>query len=423
MNRYKAKHILTNSFYPLYMLIYFFLMFGISITSYVGFPIVICIVAIVFNLFIKTWHKQSFNIGKRMFVIWAVLNLASIGMYLFNGMPLSCYTYSLQYYFFPMLFFFIGSDETNINDGFYNTFLFASAFFFIVGLYLYFVMPPFYIAYQAEAWGNAWYTGSAGYNEDNIASVLRFSSFMSSSYVASALSISTIAISLGFLFRKSKIKHYFLYTLSLICIIGAILCQQRIAMACVVLVLVVFSIYGRKKGNNFIFGISLCCLFLFISLIGLSFADDRLYVISEMITNRMDSMNFDEAMSGRTGQYIKAYNEILNYFVTGKGMGAGGHAAAMNGNIGVCDGEFIHLFFEFGFIGALIFIPFILMTLKRGITNFNELCVETSIVVYLLLSGIGENVLSVSYLIGPIFWFCAGRIWNNNYLLRLHNEV
>lgn len=104
-------------------------------------------------------------------------------------------------------------------------------------------------------------------------------------------------------------------------------------------------------------------------------------------------------------------------------MGAGGHAAAMNGNIGVCDGEFIHLFFEFGFIGALIFIPFILMTLKRGITNFNELCVETSIVVYLLLSGIGENVLSVSYLIGPIFWFCAGRIWNNNYLLRLHNEV
>ena len=63
------------------------------------------------------------------------------------------------------------------------------------------------------------------------------------------------------------------------------------------------------------------------------------------------------------------------------------------------------------------------MTLKRGITNFNELCVETSIVVYLLLSGIGENVLSVSYLIGPIFWFCAGRICNNNYLLRLHNEV
>ena len=230
-------------------------------------------------------------------------------------------------------------------------------------------------------------------------------------------------MSLGFIFRKSKIKHYFLYTLSLICIIGAILCQQRIAMACVVLVLVVFSIYGIKKRNFFISGISLCCLFLFVSLIGLSFADDRLYVISEMITNRIDSMNFDEAMSGRTGQYVKAYNEILDYFATGKGMGAGGHAAVMNGYVGVCDGEFIHLFFEFGLIGSLIFIPFVLITLKRGITNFNELCVETSIVVYLLLSGIGENVLSVSYLIGPIFWFCAGRIWNNHYLLRLHNEV
>lgn len=157
--------------------------------------------------------------------------------------------------------------------------------------------------------------------------------------------------------------------------------------------------------------------------LGLSFADDRLSAISEMITNRLDSMNFDQAMSDRSGQYTKAYNEIFNYFVTGKGMGAGGHAAVMNGNIGVCDGEFIHLFFEFGIIGSLIFVPFIFITLKRGITNFNELCVETSIVVYLLLSGIGENVLSVSYLIGPIFWFCAGRIWNNNYLLRLHNEV
>ena len=51
-------------------------------------------------------------------------------------------------------------------------------------------------------------------------------------------------------------------------------------------------------------------------LIGLSFADDRLYVIFEMITNRLDSMNFGKAMSERSVQYVVAYNEILDYFIT-----------------------------------------------------------------------------------------------------------
>lgn len=423
MSIFKVKRILSNSFYPAYMLVYFLLMFGISITSYVGFPIVVGIVFCGLKLFIDTCHNHPINIGKRLFITWLILNLSSIIMYVFNEMPINCYAYALQYYLFPMLFFFIGSDETIIDDGFYKTFWVASAFFFIVGLYLYFVMPPFYVAFQAEAWGNAWYTGSAGFNEDNIASVLRFSSFVTSSYVTSALSNSTIAVSFGFLFRKCNINHSYLYALAFICIIGAILCQQRIAMASVVLILIVFSYYGKKNGNSIIFSFTLCCFVLFVMLIGLSFADDRLYVIFEMITNRLDSMNFGKAMSERSGQYVVAYNEILDYFITGKGMGAGGHAAAMNGYVGVCDGEFVHLFFEFGFIGAIVFVPFIIATLKRGLAHFKELCVETVVVVYLLLSGIGENVLSLSYLIGPIFWFCAGRIWNNKYLIRLHNEV
>ena len=110
MSIFKVKRILSNSFYPAYMLVYFLLMFGISITSYVGFPIVVGIVFCGLKLFIDTCHNHPINIGKRLFITWFILNLSSIIMYVFNEMPINCYAYALQYYLFPMLFFFICSD-------------------------------------------------------------------------------------------------------------------------------------------------------------------------------------------------------------------------------------------------------------------------------------------------------------------------
>lgn len=411
----------VNSFYPAYMLIYYLLMFNISITTFVGYPIIAIVSIIGLSYFLQTLVLPYKNFGQKLMISWLIYNIASIIMYAFNGLPISCYVDSMQTYFFPMLFFFIGNNTKIIDDSYYKVLLASLAFLFLMGFYLYFATPSYYVSYQAEIRSDLWYENS-GVSEDNVMDVLRFSSFMSSSYVTSALSISLVAIAFSFLFRKTKLKPIILYFLAMVGVVGAVLCQQRIAMGSVLIVLPVFSYFGLKKNNKGIFTLSITIVVLFIILLGTSFFNDRLSIIIEQIIGRIEQMDFSKAMSDRTGQYDKASDEILSWIVTGKGMGAGGHSAVKAGGIGVCDGELFHLLLEFGVLGYLLLVPLLVKTLIRGVKKFDVLNLETFVVFYILLTCIGANGLSQSYLIGPLFWFCVGRIWNTKYINYRLNE-
>lgn len=410
-----------NLFYPAYMLIYYVLMFGISITTFIGYPLVALIAIIGLSYFLRVLKLPNKNSGQLLMTAWTIYNVASMLMYVVNGLPLSCYIEAMQLYFFPMIFFYLGNNSKIVDDSFYKLVMASSAFFFLMGFYLYFATPSYYISYQSEIWSNTWYANN-GVTEENVMNILRFSSFMSTSYVTSALSISTAAMAFSFLFRKTNIKPILLYSLAVVGIVGAILCQQRIAMGSVVVLLVAFSYLGVKYKVKGILALSIAAVSFFIVLVGSSFMNERLGQIVEMIIGRLGEMDFSEAMGGRSDQYVKAKNEILSWLVTGKGMGAGGHAAVKVGAIGVCDGEFFHLLLEFGILGYLILIPLIIKTLIRGAKRFRILCLETFVIFYILLTCIGANGLSLSYLIGPLFWFCMGRIWNNNYINYRLNE-
>lgn len=397
-------------------------MFKISITTFVGYPIVALIFLIGFLYFTKTNSLRNKNAGQTLMVYWTIYNVASIVMYAFNGLPISCYTDAIQLYFFPMLFFYIGNSPKNVDDSFYKFVLVSLAFLFLMGFYLYFAAPTYYVAYQAEIRSNLWYS-NLGVTEDNVLNVLRFSSFLSTPYVTSALSISLVAIAFSFLFRKTNIKPVIFYFLAVVGLVGAILCQQRIAMASVLIVLPVYSYLGIKNKNKGVFVLSTVVVVFFIILLGVSFLDERLSVISEQITRRIEEIDFNKAMGERSDQYEKATNEILSWIVTGKGMGAGGHSAVKVGSVGICDGEFFHFLLEFGFLGYLLFIPLLIKTIIRGVKHFVLLNLETFVVFYVLLTCIGANGLSQSYLIGPLFWFCVGRIWNNEYInYRLYEQ-
>lgn len=412
----------VNLFYPAYMLIYYLLMFKISITTFVGYPIVALIFFIGLFNFAKLIALRNKNIGQTLMIYWTIYNVASIVMYAFNGLPISCYLDAIQVYFFPMIFFYIGNNSKFVDDSFYKYVLASCAFLFLMGFYLYFATPSYYVAYQAEMRSDLWYA-NLGVTEDNVMSFLRFSSFLSTPYVTSALSISLVAISFSFLFRKSNIKPTILYLLAVAGIMGALLCQQRIAIASILIVLPVFSYLGLKNNNKGILRLFILSVIIFIILLGTSFLNERLSIIVEQITGRLEAMNFSKAMSERTQQYAMARKEILYWIATGKGMGAGAHAAVKVGAIGVCDGEFLHLLLEFGFIGYLLFIPLLILTLIRGAKRFNFLNLETFVIFYILLTCIGANGLSQSYLIGPLFWFCVGRIWNNEYInYRLYEQ-
>ena len=237
--------------------------------------------------------------------------------------------------------------------------------------------------------------------------------YTSTSYLISLYTFVTINV-----YRNKQISNIWLYVLAVLGFIGAILCQQRIAMACSVLVLIFFAVWGVKKGNKTFLILTSVVVVAFFAFISFLQFEDRISIINDMLTQRLDEMNFSYAMSQRTGQYESASEEIMRYILTGKGMGAGGHSATLYGGIGVHDGEYFHMLLEFGIIGCSLLLFIIIATLKRAFQHFTAFIIEFCVIVYFLLCGVGENVLSQSYLIGPIFWFCIGRVWNNSYLNR-----
>mgnify|MGYP003209222538 CR=1 FL=1 len=424
MNLKKIKGLSVNVFFPIYMMIYFVLMFGVRITNFIGIPLVILISLVAISYWIvQIKYPKNRNFGKRIGAAWAFYCIFSIYLYSVNALPLSCYIDGLRNFLFPLLFFFIGSNEDITDDTFYHYFLLSCLFFFGFGLYLYFYTPSYYLDFLIKSKEETWYLDSSYINESNVMQYTRFSSFMSTSYVTSALSVSMMACAYGYIYnRKYHISKNLLYVIVILGLVGAILSQQRIAMFCSVSLFIFYIFYGVKRNDRTSLYLVLGVLLLYSVGVGFSFLDERVSIITEMLTGRMENMSFSGAMSERTGQYSRAYSEILSYLITGKGLGAGGHSASLAGSVGIHDGEYLHLLLEFGLMGAVLFIPFMIRTIYRSIKNFKYLSIETCIVVYILLSGIGENVLSQSYFIGSIFWYCVGRVWSENYLKQRINE-
>ena len=408
------------AFFPIYTIIYLLLMFKIKITGYIGTPLIALIFLCSLAGFAK---KMPSSKGLSLFNIWACYCLLSIFMYVINGMPLACYMFGLQHYFFPLLFFYIGYNKIHTDDSFYNSFLISCVLIFFYGFYLYFVTPSYYTSYLAEMLQSTWYFDNPYVDESTIMSIQKFSSFMSSPYVTCVYSISLMSIAFGFLFRDTKFHQRFLYVMAIVGLIGAFLCQQRIAIASSLILILVFGFYGKLNRNNTIIYVGLFVVALFFAFLSLSFLDERISYIAEMINGRIEAMDFSKAMDARSGQYMKAADEIFAYILLGKGMGAGGHSAVSHGFFGVCDGEVFHFILEFGVLGFLIFVCLAYFTLVKAIKNIRMYIIEICIIVFFLLSFVGANTLSQSYLIGPIFWFCVGRVWNKYYYEQRYKEL
>lgn len=402
-------------FYPIYMLIFFFGMLNIHITAYLGYPMVAMVVISGVSILAT---DRSKNKGKSLMIVWMIYNAASIILYAFNGMPIACYFWALRNYFFPFMFFFIGNWSKINDDSFYNYYIISGIFFLVIGLYLYYVMPNYYLAFLSRVKENAWYASGNVVSDDVIWSGHRFTSFSSSSYDTSAISVTMLISALSYMYRPYIIKQIWLYVLSIICFLCAILCQQRIAMASSFLVLLVFSVYGIRNRNWGVMIMSIALVVAGTVALSFAFSDARLLNISEVINLRLDQMSFDMAMEERSGQVERAWGEILTFLVTGKGMGAGGHAASMHGQIGIHDNGYFQMLLEFGILGMLIFIPLMWRTVVKGIKNFKLYSIETMVILYFLLSNIGADIFAQSYFITPIFWFCMGRIWNESYRQR-----
>lgn len=391
----------TNSYYIFAMLIAFFFMFGVNL--YFGF----LVTAITFLYgFWKSFNKASYPLFKLVIIIFIFFNLLTGICYLFNRMPIQIYLSEIQLQLLPIFFFFIGNDENEIDRGFYKSMLIGSIFMFLVGIYLYFSMPKWYIDWKVE--GLSDWVGKD--NADFVTSTTGLSSFFYTPYYTGYFSVFALIYIISLIFEKGPKLLYLLMFLITLLILA--LAQMRVAWIVgffIFFVSIFYGVFKKKKAGYYLMFI---LIFMVSSILFFLFKNREYTIILDLIVSRFDSLN--SAASDRSNTWSFAISNLLDLLM-GHGLGTASHVANSFGYPAITDGNYFKMFFELGLVGTFLLAVIMILTLIRGLKFFKYLYVELGITFFITIACIGANPFSMPLIIA-IYWFSVGRIWNFAYL-------
>jgi len=412
------------AYFPLQCFMYFTKVIGHSVNLFVGIPSNILFVFLSIRRFFDLLKDRTKNICDFLVLIFLLYALFTGFYTIINGFPFVCITTSLKIFILPILFYFWGRNSQDTSNKFNKIFVVTCFVVMVVGLYLHLTMPAFYSNYLYETFHSTWSRQGVEASEDTIIYRQRFRSFLSSSYSVCFFAVSSLAIVLRFFFKKRdylffQTRRYNVWLLSamtIVFLISSVLCFQRIAMVCSVAILLFYFLYGMKQRNmRLMIGFVLILIGGFIYM-ELHVTSDRDVQILENLIERLESLDFDDAMSQRTGQY-KFIEDNWSKYLLGTGLGSAGNKAMELGYQGVTDGEYFRLYAEQGIIGVFTLFLIALLSIVKGAKYFKVYNSELAIIVFFLLACIGANALSGNLWTG-IFWYSIGRIWNKSYLQR-----
>ena len=404
--------------YPAVFLVQAAKMFGLQINTFLHVPLLLLVVYLGFQKI--GWLKKNGS-GKdiSLFVAYLAYVFASVIMSGINGLPLDVYTSSFTTYIFPMFFFLWGADTRDTSDNFSKVLFFSMLAAVSVGLYLHITTPSFYTSYMYEV-KQAGYMASQYVTEATIMESKRFSGIFESSYTISYLGMCAMLIGLSWILtHRTKYNNVVLLAAVTIFIVSLFLCLQRIAIAMTVVFLLLFLIWGNKSGVKSLryYGLGLFALIMVIPVITISLSErsEQLYML---LSARFETMDFNEAMAGRTNQYAQV-DFVSADKIFGNGIGSASTFAIDNYNVqGVTDGEYVKQIMELGYVGLGILLILVLKSVLKVRGYFRYFSMEICIVFYYLVAGIGHNSLT-TYFTVYAFWFFLGRLNNSAYIKRI----
>lgn len=404
---------LLDYIYPLYFVVAFFDMYLGNIGIYIYIKYFSFIILLLFGIKIYV-NCTNYKSMKSIFTLFLLYNLCSIIWYVINGVPFQCYFNEIFNSIPAMFFFYIGMSERRVEERFFRYFLYSCTICMLIGFYLYLATPGWYIASKTALANNQWYV-QYNYSENDISSSMRFSSYLTDTYEADVFAIFAFGIAISFLFNK---KNYYSYKLSYLFIfinlVAAIMTQQRVAMAGVSAYFIFFILWGYKNNNRKEASkmILIVVLFLFLLIpVAIKYFADRIDLILELLTGRMENMSMTKAMGERNYQ-IKLLTDHWMNPIFGHGIGAGGSLARSLGHPGVSDCSYIEMLYEIGVVGFIFYFYILLKTSFRGIKYLRYYIAELCMIGFVAVACIGSNTLTMGFLAITPFWYCLGRIWN-----------
>lgn len=349
----------------------------------------------------------------RCFSFFVAYSVLSGFFYIFHNVPLGAFLYDFVNFVLPMSFFFIGADERGTGWVFEKHYVASCLVCFGMGFYFYFSLSPWYVSHlkamvvsTKEMWSN----------DDNLAYLLRFTSFFGRSYAISYFGMSTLCWSfLALVFAKTRRGATWSIVSIVASWIACILSQQRAAMAAATAAFLCLlgaeAFYSRSMKFLAKFAVGIVLFALAIAIFQLVFPE-RFDHIKSRIGGRTETLASGQAMEERVNQYVETMGR-WNSVIVGYGLGSASAYAYTHGCGGVPDGNYVKILYEQGLVGASWFLLLLISTLYRGIRYFRHYRFEVCLILCFCLAAIGSSAFcNGNGVFAVSLWYAVGRIWN-----------
>lgn len=385
------------------MVLFLLRMFGIDQHHILEYPLVFLVGLKAFSIADRTWKIKIVSLINCFIVYCCISGIA----YFFNGLPFKTFLYTINIFILPCTFFYLGYYcKPKTNFAFEKNLLIGVLFCNIVGFYLHFSAPPFYLELLAQKWSK-----ETGITEDNVLDFARYGSFFIDSYYICFLSVSSLALYLYY-FQKKVWRDYLSVIFIIFSFIASILCLQRIAVAFALLIPIFYLyVYKVKISKRILIYFSLCILLGIV--FGYNYIDPEVFSRTDtLLKDMVDRFSLTKALGERSHQYEGFDRGNLISYIWGLGLGSCGHFARGFGLRTINDNEFMRLFYDLGIVGCSLLYYIIIITLYRGWRFIKRFFPYFCIVLFYFASFIGCDPLDIDYIISLIFWYSIGKIWN-----------
>lgn len=382
---YKKLYEILISYYYCFVIFFYFMTFVIS-----DFPVGVVNSILIFLIGLGYILKYgiSFNIKKIDVVVgiyFCYCCVSSLFYFTEEMVPISIFFKAFSNSLMPIFFYVIGKKGI---FKFWKSYVFAIIVCGIVGTFLLWSKPTWYIEYCLKY----------GY------SFSRLSSSIGSTAIGT-LSVVGIVACIKYINEKQrgawKIKY-------MLCILFSLLSMQRSAWIVGILA-VIYLHYLIFKKNRWLklrwFVLEIIFLLAVLVILREKILEifRRWFLEKEYASiNGGSSAMFERAKAWVEG--IKHSNILF-----GSGYGSRSHKAMEYIEYTVNDGSWIELLCGVGIIGVLLFIIVILVCLAKGMKHIRELYMPTMIIIMICLQAIGSNIFEFQ-ITTPLFWISIGQI-------------
>lgn len=301
-----------------------------------------------------------------------------------------------------MYFFLIGRSQKIKVSNIINRGLSVYLIVAIIGLYLFFTMPSWYLNWKLN-------DNVKTLTDNVILEMTRLSAFWPYPYWVSYGGMIIYTFVVCNMLKKNTYTYVDVSMLGLIFVV-LILAQQRTPIYCISLTTIFFVLY-RTIQNKSLKELTTVILFLIIVL----------YLLVNFVADDFLTRALFKYEQSTNDSFLRERSEIFSYFLDrdysfwGDGIGRYSHGAYFKyGRKAITDQNYLKILYENGLFGIIGYSFFILYSLFRGLKNFKHKFFELSIVVFYLIGMFGANCISNIQQHALIFWLCCGQLTINN---------